>query len=79
MRNINENKTFKDWTVKKAEPAVHCQGEVGWNLYLVEGGATWLTSMYCAETPKPGETARFYGKGFGYMIEGIEIANRFYR
>jgi hypothetical protein len=80
IRNIHESKPFKDWTVKLAKPGVQTEtGIVGWSLYLSEGGATWLTSEHCAEPPKPGETARFYGKGFGYIIEGIVIGDRFYR
>jgi hypothetical protein len=67
-------------TVRRADPAVHTPtGIVGWDVTFVEGGATWVSSEHCAETPRPGERAHLGGRGFGYRIESIEIGGRRYR
>ena len=70
---------FSDYVISRVEPAVSVDGIVGWNLYLVGGGSTWLTSEHCAVTPQPGEIARCYGRGIGFHITGIAIGGRTYR
>lgn len=62
--------------VKGAEPD---ENGKGWTLSLEEGGCIWLTSEHCQVQPQPGETARLYGKGFGYDVRGIAIGGRVYR
>ena len=75
-----DGRAYWDLTVERADPGVQtCSGIVGWSLYAVEGGGTWLTFENCAEQPQPGERIRYYGRGFGFPIEGIEIGGRVYR
>lgn len=50
----------------------------GWDLGL-DGSHLFCTNEHCQKAPAVGETARLYGKGFGYMVRGIIIEGRVYR
>lgn len=54
-------------------------GSDGWNLTLEEGSSLWCPSAECASAPVAGEVATLYGRGFGYAVRGIRIADRVYR
>lgn len=58
---------------------VEASGERGWFLTFEGGSGIFCTNEHCAQTPQPGETARLYGKGFGYQVRGIVIDGRVYR
>ena len=65
---------FESYIVKEAQP-----GDGGWSLTFAEGTGIWCPSEHCQQEPQPGETARLYGKGFGYPVRGIAIGGRSYR
>jgi hypothetical protein len=53
-------------------------GEQGWTLGL-DGSSLFCPSDQCSAAPTVGETARLYGKGFGYVVRGIIIEGRVYK
>jgi len=65
---------FETYKVKGARPC-----DRGWELSLEDGGCILCTNERCQREPQQGETARFYGKGFGYRVRGIVIEGRVYR
>lgn len=52
---------------------------VGWFLYFDDSSALACPGDQCAVAPAPGETARLYGKGLGYVVRGIVIEGRVYK
>ncbi len=51
----------------------------GWGLYFDGGLVIHCTSDTCQQAPTVGETARLYGKGFGYAVRGIIVERRVYQ
>jgi hypothetical protein len=51
----------------------------GWLLDFEEGSSIWCPAALCQQAPVPGETARLYGEGFGYVVRGVAIDGRVYR
>ncbi len=54
------------------------EGEQGWTLGL-DGFGLFCPRDQCEQAPIVGETARVYGKGFGYVVRGIIIEGRVYK
>lgn len=65
---------FEDHVLTKVEP-----GEDGWSI-LHDGIGFWCPNLSPIE-PRPGMTARFYGRGFGHRVRGLFLNGRkvFYR
>lgn len=60
---------YQDRTITKVEPSdggVTITDSDGWSLWLSNPGFT----------PEIGQTARFYGRGIGYLVRGVVIAGR---
>jgi len=51
----------------------------GWAIEFDGGFSILCGRERCTEPPRVGETARLYGKGFGYPVRGIVIEGRVYR
>lgn len=51
----------------------------GWTLSFESGGCLFCPNDLCQRAPVTGETARLYGKGFGYTVRGLVIEGRVYR
>jgi hypothetical protein len=51
--------------------AVH-RGEEGWTITRASGWEFYVPRKYGVE-PLPGMTARFYGKGIGYPVRGLDL------
>lgn len=73
--NWGTDTQFETYTIKTAVENTHG----GWTLSFDEGSCLWCTGEECKVPPQPGETARLYGKGFGYQVRGIVIGGRVYR
>lgn len=54
------------------------QAEGGWYVEM-SGWSIGVSGDVCNQEPKPGESIRLYGKGIGYEVRGIVIAERVYR
>ncbi len=50
----------------------------GWSLTFEDGFGLYCPGDACPHPPEPGETARLYGRGFGYTVRGLVIAGRVY-
>ncbi len=52
----------------------------GWSITMKEGFSFWVPKEYGVE-PLLGQIARFYGRGFGYVVRGLDIDGEecFYR
>lgn len=55
------------------------QVEGGWDIEVSSGWSIMVSDDVCSQEPKPGESIRLYGKGIGYEVRGIVIAERVYR
>lgn len=64
---------YEDQAITKVEP----QGD-GW---VISSGIGCFFCPNAGIEPKKGDTARFYGKGFGYTVRGLQINGKtvFYR
>lgn len=60
-------------TIKEVRDGTDC-----WEVGVVSGGWISVSKSLCAQAPEPGGPIRFYGRGFGYPIRGIVIADRVY-
>lgn len=70
--NWDTDPEYQEWKLTKVEP-----GEKGWSLYA-DGCGIFCPGDLCSQAPAVGETARLYGKGFGYRVRGIVIEGRVY-
>lgn len=70
-----EDKQYKDEIIEKVTP-----GDAGWTITF-DGGTCFFVSKDSGVEPHVGETARFYGEGFGRPVRGLDINGRevFYR
>lgn len=66
---------FEDVSVAAVE-----DGGTGWSIQRSDGWSFWVERSWGVE-PKVGDVARFYGRGIGYPVRGLDIAGRqcFYR
>ena len=72
MKNDQE---FTDHRIESVDGSL----ESGWSMQLDNGFSFWCPAGNIE--PKPGDTARLYGKGIGYVVRGLFISGRevFYR
>ncbi len=73
--NWERDAEFIEYRIESVEP----NEGYGWTLSLEDGGGIGCPDSECKQAPVPGETARLYGKGFGYQVRGIVINARVYR
>lgn len=69
-----DDREYQEHKIEGVEPA-----QEGWTLRLMDGLCLFCTNEQCKVEPKAGETARLYGRGFGYTVRGIIIESRVYR
>lgn len=70
----SQDADFEDIKIKSVKPfgsGFDLQREDGWSFFMPE----------CGIIPKPGDIARFYGKGIGFNVRGLDINGQecFYR
>lgn len=70
-----QDRQFEDKHIAK----VHKE-DGGWSIDFKEGASFWVPGEPGIE-PKAGMTARLYGKGFGFVVRGLDLDGRevFYR
>lgn len=49
--------------------------ERGWEMELSDRGCLWISREHGVE-PHVGDTARLYGRGFGYAVRGLDLNGR---
>jgi hypothetical protein len=73
--NIDTDKQFQTMTIESVE-----ERPDGWDVKWADHwGMLYVTNETCKRAPVPGEVARCYGKGGGYVVRGIVINGRVYR
>lgn len=77
---MKQSDTFTDYTLtaaKECADGFELSAEGGWGFYLQKQYGAAPHGIQ----PKAGDTARLYGKGFGYVVRGVDIngAEAFYR
>jgi hypothetical protein len=73
MSNWDTDTQFEEHRLTRVE-----NGVTGWSLYF-DGMGLFCPNDLCQQVPVAGETARLYGKGFGYPVRGIIIDGRVYK
>lgn len=63
--NWDTDRQYEEHRITEVVP-----GELGWSLYF-ESMGLFCPGNECEQAPAAGETARLYGKGFGYPVRGI--------
>lgn len=76
--NHDQDQQFQSEKIARVEAST-AGDRPGWHLTFEAGFGIWCTGEHCQQEPAAGETARLYGKGFGYCVRGIVIEGRVYR